>query len=346
MKRILFVPTFLILAFSLQMNAQNPSEYLPDKPGKWSFRCNKTGQAPTELEFCKNQASVAEWFHQNVPMLNKPVGFDLSAVSYGIWNDDYKRDAANYGMRSEIEFAFQLFLADLSRGGKWVVEPPSYSFYINNTEAGHGTNPNYKYYSDSEYDPAGVKNFSPAQEKAINDAVVKLNGIFPVFPFSEEIAPGVDLYKESVDGHFFHIIVFNPERPPYWLPVTVKELADIYLEFYTRTEDEFMLPYLKKEIAEFSDEELNAPAYSGHETHVVLDANGKNEGLQLMRFNPDYWDKSLPPSAIQLMTFWYPQRTDAQMEEYYENNGHPHYGQILTNSLKPEELAGLIMKRP
>jgi len=33
MKKILFVPTFLILAFSLQMNAQNPSEYLPDKPG-------------------------------------------------------------------------------------------------------------------------------------------------------------------------------------------------------------------------------------------------------------------------------------------------------------------------
>jgi hypothetical protein len=120
----------------------------------------------------------------------------------------------------------------------------------------------------------------------------------------------------------------------------------MYLDYYTRTGDEFILPYLKKEIAEFSEEELNAPAYSGHDTHMVLDVNGKNEGLQLMRFNPDYWDRSLPPSAIQLMTFWYPQMTDAQMEEYYKNNGHPDYGQILTNSLKPERLADLIMKRP
>jgi len=336
---------FLLILLQTVVAGQNPSEFLPDKLGKWSFKCSKTGQTPTELEFCKNQANVAEWFHQNVPILNKPVGFDLSAVSFGIWDDNYKRDAANYGMRSEIEFAFQLFLADLARGGKWVVEPPSYSFYINNTEAGHGTNPNYKYYSDSEYDPFGVKNFGPAQQKAINDAVVKLNGIFAVFPFTKEMAPGVHVYKESVDGHSYHIIVFNPERPPYWLPVTVKELADMYLDYYTRKEDEFMLPYLKKEIAEFSEEELNAPAFSGHDTHMVLDANGKNEGLQLMRFNPEYWDKSLPPSAIQLMTLWYLQMTDAQTEEYYENNGHHHYGQFLTNSLKPEGLADLIMKR-
>lgn len=101
-----------------------------------------------------------------MPVLNEPVGFDLSAVSYGIWDENYKRNEANYGMRSEIKYAFQLFFTDLSRGGKWVVEPLSYSFYINNTEAGHGTNPNYKYYS--EYDPAGVKNFSPAQEKAMD----------------------------------------------------------------------------------------------------------------------------------------------------------------------------------
>ncbi len=336
--------TFLFLAFYLQTNAQNPSEFLPDKPGKWSFKCNKSGQTTTELEFCKNQANVAEWFHQNTPILNKPVGFDLAAVSFEIWDDNYKRNAANYGMRSEIVFEFQLFLVDLARGGKWVVEPPSYRFYINNTEGGHGTNPNYKYYSDSEYDHAGVKNFSPAQEKTINDAVVKLNGIFAVFPLVKALAPGVDIYLESSDSHFSQMIVFNPDRPPYWLPVTVKELADMYLEFYSCQEDEFLLPYLKQEIADFSEEELNTPAYSGHDTHVVLKANGKNEGLQLMRFNPDYWDKSLPPSAIQFMTFVYPEMTDTQMEEYYQNNGHPHYGQLLANQVNWSEVASLIMQ--
>jgi hypothetical protein len=224
------------------------------------------------------------------------------------------------------------------------VEPPKYTFYINNTETGHGTNPNYKYFSVSEYDPFGVKNFSPAQEKAINDAVVKLNGIFTVFPFAKEMAPGVNVYKESADGHFHHIIVFNPERPPYWLPVTLRELADLYLEYYTSKKDEFLLPQLKKEIAELSEEELNAPAYFGHDTHYVLRANGKNKGMQLMRFNPDYWDKSLPPSAIQFMTFYYPQMTEAHLEESFRNNGRPNYAQLLVNQINWIDVAGLIMK--
>lgn len=158
------------------------------------------------------------------------------------------------------------------------------------------------------------------------------------------MAPGVHVYKESVDGHFYHFIVFNPERPPYWLPVTLKELAEIHIEYYTSQKDEFLLPQLKKEIAEFSEEELNAPAYFGHDTHFVLRANGKNEGQQLMRFNPEYWDKTLPPSAIQLMTFYYPQMTEAHLEESYRNNGRPQYGQLLVNQVKWIDVAGLIMK--
>lgn len=186
--------------------------------------------------------------------------------------------------------------------------------------------------------------FTSADEKAINEAVVKLNGFFSIFPFSGELAPGVHVYKESLDGNYSHIIVFNPERPPYWLPVTVKELAEIHLEYYTSLKDEFLLPYLKKEIAELSEEELNAPAYFGHDEHVVLRANGQGKGLQIMRFNPDYWDKSLPPSAIQFMTFGNPQLDPTQMQEYAGNNGYPHYGQLMLNQMNWTEIVNLIMK--
>ena len=235
--------TFSIVLFFMMpvlCQAQNPSEFLPDKPGKWSYSGNIKMPGADYASFNKNLSALAEWFHQNTPMLKNPAGYDLHAVSYGISNDDYNKNAANYGLRSEMVFAFQLFLSDLSRGGKWMVEPPEYTFYINNTETGHGTNPNYKYFSVSEYDPFGVKNFSPAQEKAINEAVVKLNGIFAVFPFAKEMAPGVHIYKESADGYFHHIIVYNPERPPYWLPVTLRELANFYLEYYTSQKDEFL----------------------------------------------------------------------------------------------------------
>ncbi|MDZ7604310.1 MAG: hypothetical protein U5K79_01710 [Cyclobacteriaceae bacterium] len=283
-----------------------------------------------------------------MPILKNPVGYDLLAASFGIWNDNYKWNAANYGMRSEMDFAFQLFLSDLSRGGKWLVEPPHYSFYINNTESGHGTNPNYHHF-EAEYfnytHPDSKYKFTSADEKAINDAVVKLNGVFAVFPFENEMAPGVNAYKESVDGHFYHIIVFNPERPPYWIPVTLKELADMYVEFYTSQKDDFLLPQLKKEIAEFSEEELNAPAYFGHDTHFVLRANSKNEGLQLMRFNPAYWDKSLPPSAIQFMTFNYFESTPEALDEHFKNNGYPKYNEMLLNEIDWESLAKMIMRK-
>jgi len=63
-----------------------------------------------------------------------------------------------------------------------------------------------------------------------------------------------------------------------------------------------------------------------------------------MRFNPDYWDRSLPPSAIQFMTFYYPQMDDAQLEDYYEDNEHPFYSQLLVNQFEWNKIAGLIKK--
>ncbi len=116
-----FVSFFLV---SLGTKAQKPSEFLPEKPGKWIYYNNIKRPGPELAAFNKNLASLAEWFHQNVPMLKNPTGFDLLATSFGIWEDNYKRDACNFGMRSEMNFDFQLFLSDLARGGKWVVEPP------------------------------------------------------------------------------------------------------------------------------------------------------------------------------------------------------------------------------
>jgi hypothetical protein len=75
------------------------------------------------------------------------------------------------------------------------------------------------------------------------------------------------------------------------------------------------------------------------------DPNKQEEGGQIMRFNPEYWDRSLPPSAIQFMTLREPGMDQAGMEEYFKNNGHPNYGQLLVSSLKMEELAGLIMRK-
>jgi ABC-type transport system substrate-binding protein len=127
------------------------------------------------------------------------------------------------------------------------------------------------------------------------------------------------------------------------MPVTVRELSELYLKYYklkNKTElDKMLYAQLEKEIAELSEEELNAPAFSGHDTHFVLKANGKGEGLQFVRFNPDYWDRSLPPSAIQFMTFSYPQLDEVVLDESFKNNGYPKYSQLLVNEIDWGKLA-------
>jgi hypothetical protein len=321
----------LTLFLPVIIKAQKPSDFLPDKPGKWSYSNNITSTEAEYVAFSKVIASLAEWFHLNVPMLKSPKGFDLAATTYGGWDKYYRMNSCNYGLRTELQFNFQLFLSD---GGKWTVEPPHYSFDINNTETGHGSNPIYPYFDELKDDPK--------LEKAINDASIKMNGVFMVYPFVKTLVPGVNLY-DCEHGGCGTLVVFNPDRPDFWLPVSVREIAEMHLQYYKLRNkiemDRLLLEQLQKEISELTDEEMNAPAFSGHDEHFVLKVNGKKEGLQLMRFNPDYWDRNLPNTAIQFMTFYYPQAAAAAMDESFKNNGHPFYSQLLVNEIDWGKLA-------
>lgn len=331
LKRISLAVILLLPFLSM---AQDPSDFLPGKPGKWTYSNNITAQGAEITTFKNNVCNLAEWFHQEVPMLHSPVGFDLLATTYGQWDKNYQMSKRNYGLRTEMDFSFQLFM---SKGGKWTVEPPHYSFNINNSETGHGTNPNYPTFDELKDDPA--------MEKSFNVAATKMNEVFTVYPFVRTLSPGVNLY-DCESGGCGIMVVFNPHRPDFWVPLTLQELADIHLEYYKlrdKTEmDRLLLSQLEKEIAELSAEELNAPAYYGHSEHFVLKANGTKDGLQLMRFNPDYWDKTKPPSTIQFLTFYYPQSNDVQLEESYRNNGHPDYSQRLVNDINWSKLANYL----
>jgi hypothetical protein len=334
--------TFLLLVTLLYYNlanAQSPSDFLPDKPGKWTYSNNITSTEAEYIAFSKVMASLAEWFHVNIPMLKSPKGFDLAATTYGGWDKYYRMNDCNYGLRTELDLGFQLFF---SAGGKWTIEPPHYSFGINNTETGHGSNSNYPYFDELKDDPG--------LEKAINEASIKMNGVFMVFPFVKTLAPGVNLYDCELGG-CGTVVVFNPDRPDFWLPVTVREMAEMHLQYYKLRNkiemDRLLLDQLNKEISELSEEELNAPAFSGHDEHFVLKVNGKREGLQFMRFNPAYWDRQLPNTAIQFMTFYYPQMDEMALAESYKNNGHPFYSQLLVNEINWGKLAAeMIVRKP
>ncbi len=70
----------------------------------------------------------------------------------------------------------------------------------------------------------------------------------------------------------------------------------------------------------------------------------KKSDLCVARFNPDYWDRSLPPSASQFMTFWYPQMSAEDMESHLKRFGYPVRSQMLINRIDWNGVAGRIMK--
>jgi len=280
--------------------------------------------------FQRNVKAVAEWFHQNAPVMTNPRGFDLWVYSTGYWDDKYKVQPSNYGRRCELNFEFQMFL---SNGGQWKVEPPHWSLEINNTESGHGTNSNLPGW-DNTKDP-------PSQEGPKDRAAANLNDLFQVFPFVKDFAPGVRLYGDG------NLIVFNPDRPPFWIPVTVREVAEMKLAYYS-LKDVDLLPYLRDEIGKLSDVQMEALAYSGNDelfilkVHSELEDKSREEGGQIMRFNPAYWDRSQPPTAIQFMTIWYPEKSPAETDEFFKNNGFPIFGDLIINSINLANLATLI----
>lgn len=334
-KQTLLLVTWCTLQCTLA-GAQHPSDFQPDKAGTWTYTNALQPAGAAAAAFSKNLAILAEWFHTQVPMLRQPKGYDVNVRAYGQWDDQYKRDKSNYALRAEIDMEFQLFF---SNGGKWVIEPPHYSFDVNNTETGHSSSGKGVPWFDAAKD-------DPALEQAINAAAVKINAIFPVFTFVQQIAPGADLYREAENTYHHHVVLYDPTRPPYWLPVTVKELADLYIGYYSLFKknelDVLLFETLKKEVAGIPPEELQEPAYLGHAANIVFAFNGRKNGLPLMRFNPDYWDRTRPVSDLQFMTFYDPQMNEAQLEESYRNNGHPHYVQSVVHQFDWRKMVKLL----
>lgn len=197
-----------------------------------------------------------------------------------MWDDEYKIQNYNYAYRCEMDFAFQLFIIENGKETKWTIEPPHYEIDINNTEAGHGSN----------FD------------------IGELTGLFVVFPLVKEIAPGVRLYGDG------NLIVYNPNQPEFWIPLTVREAVNAKLDFY-RKDDKSIYDFIKPLVDKMTEEELDAPAYYGSDD-AILNVNGKQDGLQIMRFNKDYWDQSLPRTSIQFIRLWYRPENEFDMTEY------------------------------
>ncbi len=344
MKNILLFIVGLILTFPSQ---GQETQWLLNKAGKYRFEShlpektytlrNATLSSTVNIAFKQNVADVAEWFHQNHPMLLKPTGYDLRAIAGWEWSDYSTISAGEYGIPANLDFLYEIFD---SKGGKWTIEPPQSGILINDVSGGHDG-----WFFTPESIVEDGSRYDLSQADKVKKALQQLGWYFRAYPLKGQLCPGVNEY-ESYPGGRKTIVVFNPDRPPYWIPVTVKEMADAHLAYYSLFQkieiDRMILDELKKEIAELSPEELAAPAFSGHDSHFVLKVNGRRQGLQIMKFNPAYWDKTLPQSTIQFMTFWNVNISEQQQAEDLKRRGYPEYPQLFINQMDWNGVAGLI----
>jgi hypothetical protein len=201
------------------------------------------------------------------PVLSDIVGFEGRARIYNTINC---KEYGGYGVPSRISFEFcTWFRLKDGTEGLGTIEPPEWSMYIN------------KIHPDEGFSASGTSDrFTVAAKK-------------------ETIERGIDVY----DGECY--VIYNPDRPPYWLPVTVKDAFNAMKDIYKNLHDpssEYLLKTIEDEYAKVPETEMNKPAYWGG-PWPVSESNRINNSPPIVHVNPEYWDQSLPKSAIQFIYF-------------------------------------------
>jgi len=361
---------YLFLAIPLQLLTFNSFaqsfEYQPEKPGKFIFNNRLDKCTGVDVSTLQNKLiSIVEWVHQNDTVINRPVGFDALVGLSGYYFDK-KQKKDDYGLRSSIGIAFHHY---------WI-ENGVLARATGNTA--HGTEiivNNPIYYISTQLDEAEFKTDDPPHLKQpLEKARENLRKYYTTAPFIKEFAPGVRLYASS-QGTWFKgaLLVFNPDRPEIWTPVTVKEIMEVKLAYYKVKHEIDSINYekmvagwakmnfnpdpehkmrpqlyqmIKKEYENFSAEELNLPAWScPGEACGISTINSRGEGRAVVKFNPACWDRSLPATAVQYMTLQYRPASALELEDFTKSNlGLEDYVGKFYNNLSVERMGILIDK--
>lgn len=291
--KTLVVSLFIVIN-TAYLFAQSETQWLPDYPGKLTFHHKISGEiekyklTPAELiTYQKKIDAIVETLHQN-PVLKNPIGFEPS-VNVLVWPDDklgYKTiSLADEIVGSRIAIQFCPYLRDESGNvKKHCMEVSSCDVHLNQPKA---TTEKYLNFTGSD-----------AKTEEAYIIAQRLSKIFIKPLVVKELAEGVTAYSSGI------IIVSNPNRP-YWIPVTTGNFFDLLLKLWelgiksgiTGAPDVFDI--IKAEKEALTQEELKLPAYfdNGKISQITVIQNNS----PLIRFNPDYFDRSLPRTSIQLI---------------------------------------------
>ncbi len=272
---------------------------IPDHPGtfkliNWGvythYDCGFT-KAETTANYQKI-TRITDLVRKN-PVFTNQKGFDCETYVYA----ENCPDKYGYGIPSRLSFGFEDWFMDKGQPKKYKIEPPSWSVVVNSLANAFGAN-----YSvgDSKPDEKPKEGFSYEKWKSVND---KLHDIIYIPGDKEVLGNGIDRYGSEL------IVVYNPERPLYYLPVKFRELAELKIEYWKlhpdKLQSDMILPALEAEYAQISEIERDGWAYNNtNDERLPFLGITPMEGPQpVVRLNPEYWNKKLPRSSIQILTF-------------------------------------------
>lgn len=278
MKKNLIVLTLFCFVPLISVAQENSS--LDSRPGTFEI-LSRTDYASRECGFTNAEMTanlerikeIIAVVRQN-PVLSDIKGFAGRARLHTM-SMTCKREVW-YGV--PVRIAFEICSFFYNKEGKVVyntIEPPSWSLYTNDFIPG---------WSDI-FDRAHSYFTMPLRKKTVE--------------------PGIDVY----DGECW--VLYNPDRPPYWIPVTVEEAFKAAREFAAKETNEVAAAYNKQfldsEWAAIPEEDRNKPAYFGGGLSRVSASPGYGgqDSIfpQIMKVNPAYPDRTLPREAIQFMWF-------------------------------------------
>ena len=293
----------LLAGLSLSLNAQE-LPLLTDKEGTFKIlsRTDYVGYdcGYTKAEVTANLQRITDLVtvvRQN-PVLTDLKGFEGRARIYNL----NCKEVSGYGIPARISFEFaSWFRKKDGTPAMNLIEPPEWSLYINQAKPGWGAS--YSHDAKQGYFTAPLR--------------------------KRTMEPGIDVY----DREWF--VIYDASRPPYWTPVTVNEAFAAVREFAKNEKNEIAAQYknefIEKEWAEIPEEYRDRPAYFGGGISRVTYKPGYDgqDSIfpHIVKVNPEYWNRKLPKSAIQIINFNSIQNKEylrKLKEEYLEKNSTSH----------------------
>lgn len=299
MKKSFFILIFISFFVGFLSAQPEKIPFLGDKPGSFEIlaRTNYSMyQKFTPAEMGANMERIKELVSiiRQDPVLADIKGFMGRARIYDISNT-WK---CNYGVPARVSFEFSDYLYAKGKISFNAIEPPEWSILLNRMSG---------YWNGFN------------TEKCM----------FTI-PFRKKTtAPGIDVYDDVT------YVIYDPSRPPYWVPVTVEEAIACAREEAKKEKDEiaakYMNEFMEKELTAISPAKLDSPAYFGGGITRVSDSSGM-EGQDnifppIMKVNPEYWNKSLPKSAIQFIVLTISMDKKYLQSEYESCVKHQYYGE-------------------